>query len=1255
MVAQATDRNLSVTANAGSGKTMVLVERYLRLLLADPEADPRKIVAITFTKKAAAEMLEKVNRRLGDMLRDAKSSEIAHLNQAREKLSMARIMTIHSFCFSLLRDYPIEAGIVPNATEIDQAEQIRILSDAVSNAVEDAIEDRGNYQLLFDKLGRNSIINLITALISKRGALAGADEPIDEKAERVQRFVSEYFSEGIRSVLPEIVRIIGGYAPKNKSTQTAVAMFESIQILQALESRVATSECDNYVTLGDWVTSFSDGVKKLFTNDFLPNKTTMKSFPEGTDEILMPLGPMVASINSLRQLFSSPDYDLARIERDMLAVAESVKSLAHAAMDEAFAEKQARNGLDFDDMLYLADALLADEEACKFIRKGITHLLVDEFQDTDSVQYSMIKKLVPELDPGSGRESGINLFIVGDAKQSIYGFRNADVRVFEQARRDISSLNERLISEGRLATDIATPMGLVPPENSREALGDVALTATFRMQPVISAFVNRVCGEIMDKDLSDFEVEYAPLISSRNIQSLLSMPPGTVPNLSTGNEFYGSVDWLVCPIRRSQDTESEDELVSDNNADTEYTLVSKYIRKIVNNEKYLVGDEGALRTIKYSDIAVLCRKKAPLLALTNHLGGAGVPFVLTAGDGFYATQEVLDMVSYLNFLHNPKDDLAVAALLRSPFFGFTDEHLFNTATHPGETLYEKLANYSSTPEAPQWARRAESEMARSIEMSRGLQISDLVIYIIEQSGILGTVPAGPIGERTKANYEKFTQIARDFENRGFRNLFDFVEELNFLLHNEAKEAEAGTNTDSSGVNLMTVHASKGLEFPVVILFDTNSTGRQGGQFSFSDQTGVVFSTKELSSEGFSEIVKSPALEYAKEIERDADIAEIKRLLYVAMTRAKDRLVISAAVPYKDTADDIKLKGFAKLAAEGFDTDPMRLVSGETELRSAPEKLNILENGIPKEILVSYRVGIVNFVDQADAESSAAAAKLGMPEFRFAKLSAEANGEIFSASKLMAYGHSRREFVNRYVFGLPEERNEDEPPAARSESEERIIGSLAGSVIHAVMEKIPCWLGFAGDISEAEFAEAIEKALEGVENVNVELLRERVRRECLAVAATPLLRKWQPQLASSLFEYDMFIPVNDDIMMAKIDALMLGPDGAPEIWDWKTNIVRDRDGMAALAANYAVQMKVYAYFVMLLHPGRDEYRARLLFTRLANESAEDEAWTWVFSFAKSDLEKFAAFLSETSHRMKAINFINSGDEIDYSEGQIEWQI
>lgn len=1251
LVAQATDRNLSVTANAGSGKTMVLVERYLGLLLADPEADPRKIVAITFTKKAAAEMLDKVNRRLSDMLRDAKSSEINHLNKAREKLSMARIMTIHSFCFSLLRDYPIEAGIVPNATEIDQAELIRIVNDAVSNAVEDAIEERDDrFGLMFAKLDRTAIVSLISALLSKRNAIGSTGESIDEKAERVQRVVCEYYSNEIRDVLSAINRVLMGFVPKGKSTNTLEQTLAEIQTLTELESSISTGQCNSYETLSRWASMFSKAVNCLYTKKFTLKVFTVSRLPDGSDGILLSLLPAVQRIDAISSISSSPDYDLARIERDMLEAAENVKALTRLAMDEAFAEKQARNGLDFDDMLYIADSLLTDVEACKFIRKGITHLLVDEFQDTDSVQYSIIKKLVPELEPGSESESGINLFIVGDAKQSIYGFRNADVRVFEQARRDISSLNERLIAGGRLVQDIATPSGIVRPNNTREALGDVALTATFRMQPVISAFVNRVCDEIMDKSLSEYEVEYTPLISSRNIQSFLSAEPGQVASLSGGDSFFGSVDWLVCPVAKKGSAAP-----TEINSETEYSLVSKYIRKIVNNEKYLVGDEGSRRTIDFGDIAVLSRKKAPLLALTNHLGSTGVPFVLTAGDGFYATQEVLDMVSYLNFLHNPKDDLSVAALLRSPFFGFTDEYLFNTSTYHGETLYEKLSNYAAAPEAPAWVRRAESEMARTIEMSRGLQISDLVIYIIEQSGILGTVPAGPIGDRTKANYEKFTQIARDFENRGFRNLFDFVEELNFLLHHEAKEAEAGTAADSIGVNLMTVHASKGLEFPVVILFDSNSDGRHGGQFAFCDQTGVVFPTKELSEEGFLESVGSPALALAKDIEKSADQAEIKRLLYVAMTRAKDRLVISTEIPLKDKLEEIKLKGFSKLIADGLGISPERLVAGESELICAAEKLNVLEGGLPKEILIRYTVGIINFIEESDLRLSEQASAMAVPEFRFAKLSAEANSEIFSASKMMAYGNSRREFVNRYVFGLPEESSEDEPSAASYESEERIIGSLAGSVIHAVMEKIPRWLGFAGDVDALEFGEAMESALEGVENVNIELLGERVRSECLAVASTPLLRKWQPMLASSLFEYEMYIPVNDDIMMAKIDALIRGADGAPEIWDWKTNIVRGSQGMAALAEKYAMQMKIYAYFVMLLHPGHESYRARLLFTRLAGEGAADEDWTWAFNFSAGDLEQFSSFLSKTSHEMKAINFINSGDAIDYSEGKLEWQI
>jgi ATP-dependent helicase/nuclease subunit A len=461
--------------------------------------------------------------------------------------------------------------------------------------------------------------------------------------------------------------------------------------------------------------------------------------------------------------------------------------------------------------------------------------MVDEFQDTSPVQTRILRRLAPRTN---------EFFIIGDAKQSIYRFRGADVTVFHRMRDELT----------------------------REGGRDVPMSACFRTHERLIAFVNHLFPAVFARE-SRYDTPYEAMTAQRQ----------------PANDG-ASVELHIITQGKEAERLKAAEL-----REREAQLVARRVREIVEQEKVNVcgqGDEP--RAAQYGDIALLFQASTSFEWFEQALADANVPYVTIAGRGFYDRQEITDLTNLLAFLVSPNDNLSLAAALRSPMFALSDETLLRLRTRPPHrTLWHALcdgdvAHAETECEAVCAARGV---LARLREQVGRVSAADLIIEALRATGYAATLMALPHGERRVANVEKFIEQARALASMTLTELVERVGEMQFR---EAREGEA-TVEEAGAVRLMTVHKSKGLEFPIVWLADTTYKGRSTQRIVASHADyGIAIRIGEDHLETDDEKLKAASYAMLQKLEQQMDRAEKKRLLYVAATRARDHLIISGA-------------------------------------------------------------------------------------------------------------------------------------------------------------------------------------------------------------------------------------------------------------------------------------------------------------------------------------------------------------------------
>ncbi len=754
---------LLLDAGAGSGKTSVLVERFARAVHEDG-IGVGQILTITFTEKAAAELRERIRVRL----RDAGDDQAAHATES------AWISTIHSFCARVLRTHALEAGLDPEFAVLDERESAPLRRAAFDAALGVCAQTDAGADLI-SAYGPGVLRATITATYEELRA-RGMLEP----------------------TLP-----LAPPAPDPLDLRSASVLVMDLAA-EVQRELAAISE---------------PGRRVLDAIDLL----------EGAPEVLEPGRPWPGELERLRlgngagALRSQvcEDYRLALEELQLMA-AETYSVVTRGALDALLREygaryselKQRRSALDFSDLELLAGRLLQTPEIGSRYRERFARVMVDEMQDTNRVQLELIDLI-----------AGLDLVMVGDAQQSIYGFRHADVELFEERGRRL----ERIGARASLQTNFRSRPEILRALNGAfaEALGD--------------GFRPLAAGR-EDPPASEPLVEL--LIADRDVQ---------------GPELDPFVEQLAAPWRVAEAR----------------ALAAR------------VGELIATGQASAGDVVVLLRATTDMQVYEQALEAEGVPTYVIGGRGYWSHPQVIELVAYLRALANPQDGEARAAVLVSPLCGLSLDGLVLTSAAALEELAADdraaLADFEAWFEGE---RRAATWLGAEELLDRALQRRG---YELRLAGL-------PDARRRLANVRKLMRLAREWEEQHGGDLRGFVDHLHSRTDGDGtRESEAPVESEAlDAVRLMTIHRSKGLEFPVVCVADL---GRQvlprAGAVVRVSRDGQSLGLR-LKRAGHGQRVSVLAYDELKAEERERELQEERRLFYVAMTRAKERLIVSGA-------------------------------------------------------------------------------------------------------------------------------------------------------------------------------------------------------------------------------------------------------------------------------------------------------------------------------------------------------------------------
>lgn len=1122
---------LIVGASAGSGKTRVLVERYVRLLLEG--CDVHRMIAMTFTRKAAAEMLDRIARRLEHLFASATDpNHLRFLRTVRERLVSAQISTFHAYCSELLRRFPIEAGIPPVFGELSAAEQIALVRRAIRTTVEEWIASH-----------RRSDVAELLVVFGSYAALERTVERLLASPERVAMFRAEderMRAERIGNALAALVaELASTWRELERRRRTAALTIRSKRSDEDIENliesfaRIATTGFRPFHFGGEWAVVGAEAIEGFHT------ATAMLRSP--WSKVATPAEQRSARRSAeVLRAFIAADGDL---ERRAWAAAELTIEVARQALKRMDDEKTILAAFEPDDLQRRAVELVGIPAITHRLRREIEHILVDEFQDTDPLEYDLLRMLVPLPDISGDVPE---LFIVGDPKQSIYGFRGADVRVFERARQDI------LAAAG--------------------AERDVRLQTSFRMTPTLVAVVNTVMRAVMPERTMGYAVGYEELCTARQQETC---PPSTVALLVARS---AEDDWLP----------------------SEAELVARHIVRIVSSEPILVWDEaagdgrrGAMRPARYRDIALLARKSSTFESYVHWLRTAGIPFRIESGKGFYQTQEVLDVLAFLRVVHNPHDDVALATFLRSPFVGLSDSELALVATAEPRngTFYQRLLALVKTPDCPRPAADAVGLLDELIPLAATMPPTLVVRMLLRRTQWYRRVGASSRARQIEANIEKLLDAARQFEQRGFRNLLDFVEELAQLRLVTDAESEAAVISDDDAVTLMTIHAAKGLEFPIVYLVGASDEARgKENTFVWAEETGPVISTIEGA--------RTAAGQLARYFVRQREEAEEQRLLYVALTRAKDHLFVAGTLPAprQRTADAGEAsvgepKGYFGAISSALG------ISWSTDFGIRTRRIQDRVRREPGEHGTSVEVAIEIVTELPSRKAEPTVLPTIKQRVLADPVASRLDGEIVSASQLLLYERSPEEFYRVYRCGLPARDDDYRRALAPIEEDDRVVGTLAGRIIHRTLEL----LLQREQKDDAAIEEAISRALEEHRSTGLSRLQKRVESDVRATLDFLRAENMLDRIVEAHIERPMIVPVGNDFLLGIPDVLVRTADGW-EIWDWKTNRhdIRSADEWLAY---YRTQLEAYVLLSSLVAPEQPSFTVRLILTRPPVQAAQ----------------------------------------------------
>ena len=1188
--------NILVSAAAGSGKTAVLVARIMRKILggSDP-VDVDRLLIVTFTRAAAAEMRQRLYTELLEMKKRDPGSERA----ARQILLLhhAEITTIDAFCADVVRNYGYTRDIAPGFRTADEGE-IRLLErDIARKTVDDAFGSEGaereGVELLADSFAAGRSDRILEDMILRVYRAAESD-PDPEGWLRRQRsggdaadigqapWMLEYledFRERIRNCL--------FLAEQNLEMAAAPGMPENC--LEAARSDIGILEgllaAEGYEELRRGLTAVSYKSLQGGKRGDAAGAELKKSFMKARDRLKKQIGGLQD------ELFPGSLSEAAAVEAKSGRVLDALLDLTERFIANFSEAKGKKNIRDFADIEHAALQILTGEggrtPAAAELAERFSEVMIDEYQDSNYLQEAILTA-VSRIPEGRG-----NYFCVGDVKQSIYSFRQARPELFMEKFRAYR-------------------------ENPGSGIR-IDLHRNFRSGSEVIDTVNGIFEQIMIPEVGGISYDD----SARLVKgAALADSPHCV------SEFM--------PVFVGEKDSGGESVLGDTGSgaarECEARAVGERILELIRNGRLRDSDGVSLRPVSYRDIVILLRTVHGVAdEMVRVLGSMGIPAYSEVGEGYFNAPEVQAVLSFLEILDNPRQDIPLAAVLHSAFVGLSSGELAEIAAGCGEDLrgkkgvllIDRLRGYAAAGGDAALREKTADFLAcldRLRECVNYMPIHELIVRLLGETGFLSYVSAMPGGAQRELNLRLLVDRAADYGKTSYSGLFNFVR---YIRNMEKQEIDPGEQSTLSGdddvVRIFSIHKSKGLEFPVVFL-----TGL-GRMFNFSSLNAVPLIHPDL---GIAADYLDPVMRLrvptirkralAVRLKRD-QAGENLRILYVAMTRAKQKLILSGTIRDEKTLDEKR----AAPAGGGGTLSPGSILGArsfldwiipaadrifEEDRKTGRKPFLVFRPAYPSELAAAgygaetRKTETLAFLGSLDPDRvySTEMREAMEERFRFRypyagrenipaetsvselKRRAAWSGQADGSEELPAHRLYEEPLPSPIVPGFIRRKAGEEEEAGGGQE---FTGAAAGTAYHRVMELLDFGAleAAGGDAAEAVRAQIAAMRAGGrlgaeeTEAVDpgkiVSFVESPIGKRFAAAAAAGRLVREQPYVSMErASDLDADWPSDEEVLVQGIIDAYFIEDGAVVLVDYKTDRVRDG---AELLRRYRIQLRLYA--------------------------------------------------------------------------------
>ncbi len=1168
------NRNLAVTAGAGSGKTTILVKRYLHILLNNPHLNVSNVLAITFTEKAAAEMKDRIFQEVNqEFLKDNVQKE--RLFEIMNQMQDARIQTIHAFCSHLLHQYPVEVGINPDFTVLDSLQTEELLNQTFRDFFIDyEVEghpQQENILTTLRELSPRRVKNIFFNIYHSRSIIFPflMNLPVNSPPD-VKQLWEEQFESYHALILSPLL--------ENKK------FWEGISELTEIEISGNEKEVQRQKLLADYLGEIQTNANpnKHVYQTIIPiidlltkkDKGAYSRIPGG-EKCWGTIG--VERFRQLSETAAGYSGQLIPFEEETedhyAKVFVGLREVLLEYLSRVEKTKTRQNALDFDDLqLGVLKLLQSRPEICDQLRERYPFILIDEFQDTDHLQSEIIRFISHDQ---LGKLDRNRLFIVGDPKQSIFGFRNADVSIFENYMNEFASEQqeaERFQIEG-YDEDLQ-----ITPENLQ---GIIPLSENFRSSKVLIQFFNRSFEPIFKKE-TQYDAEF---------QTLSAQKSGASEQNSQIN-----LDLFYDQSEEGLDTEN-----------LQSNKIAEQIQTIVDSDEYrklvTTAEQNRLEKLSYGDIAVLIRSRNSLSKLESTFRERDIPYQTYKGSGFFQRQEIQDLYYMLSAVADPDNDFAFVTFLRSSYLALSDVCLLYLKQVVGTTYWGKLTRFSKWlrdevaaeetfhPKFYDFMKKNHhsinldagerdtilkliEEFSEWHELALRGSFSQLLDKLVEDLNIRAVMNIQQDGSQKVANLDKFIHYIFEFEQSNSGLLSELLDILQQQITGQMMEGEGVIMAeDEDKVKIITYHSAKGMEFPVVFLPFLEKSFRYNSQLIMDKNWGPAFSLERSVTR---DDAQPFAYEFLRTLDKEKTLAEEKRLFYVASTRAQDHLFLLGSVDKKGNIGNPSTLSWFLSAYGKEELSPVH----KTEQINIGEQYTFtIQHRVVEEMPEMFekkqvlKSGEINFQDIFDTES--VRLQTPVPE--------APGGQVYSATQLMLFQENKERYFRHFYL------NDGQifPPQVDLEFIDEPGGAMWGTTVHKLLEDFHLRKPEGDEQKIRQLMLQMNLMKEGdqeVLKIKLNELMQRVRKSEL----NTLLSK-----GKQLSEYAVNLKIEDFILRGIFDRMFQNEVGFWEVLDFKTNHIKSEE-VTQTAQKYHFQLKAYALILSGLFPNQETFPITLYF-------------------------------------------------------------